>query len=150
MCLGIVLICLAGVSTRLPWVLGKVTASIEKPPVAFRSGKRNQRKPPKHCGAKPPGLASELALPSPRAWFKSPDLGNQPWQIQAFEEGLSGRLARLALVKNSFRTCLAPAKQRRGLAPAKHELPKLELELELILTHMTQKPVLRKQAQAVV
>ena len=29
-CLGAVLICLACVSTRLPWVLEKVTASVEK------------------------------------------------------------------------------------------------------------------------
>ena len=29
-CLGVVLICLACVSTRLPWVLNKVTASVEK------------------------------------------------------------------------------------------------------------------------
>ena len=31
MCLGAVLICLACVDTRLPWVLDKVTASVEKP-----------------------------------------------------------------------------------------------------------------------
>ena len=30
MCLGVVLICLACVITRLPWVLDKVTASVEK------------------------------------------------------------------------------------------------------------------------
>ena len=29
-CLGVVLTCLACVSTRLPWVLEKVTASVEK------------------------------------------------------------------------------------------------------------------------
>ena len=29
-CLGVVLICLACVSTRLPWVLDKATASVEK------------------------------------------------------------------------------------------------------------------------
>ena len=29
-CLGVVLICLACASTRLPWVLYKVTASVEK------------------------------------------------------------------------------------------------------------------------
>ena len=31
MCLGVVLICLACVSKRLPWVLGKVLASVDKP-----------------------------------------------------------------------------------------------------------------------
>ena len=30
MCLGVVLICLACVSTRLPWVLDKVAKSVEK------------------------------------------------------------------------------------------------------------------------
>ena len=30
MCLGVALICLACVSTRLPWVLDEVTASVEK------------------------------------------------------------------------------------------------------------------------
>ena len=30
MCLGVVLICLACVSTRLPWVLDKATAPVEK------------------------------------------------------------------------------------------------------------------------
>ena len=29
-CLGVVLICFASVNTRLPWVLDKVTASVEK------------------------------------------------------------------------------------------------------------------------
>ena len=29
-CLGVVLICLACVSTRLPWILDKATASVEK------------------------------------------------------------------------------------------------------------------------
>ena len=29
-CLGVVIICLACVSTRLPWVLDEVTASVEK------------------------------------------------------------------------------------------------------------------------
>ena len=51
MCLGVVLICLAYVSTRLPWILDKVTASVEKefgPSAVYGKSNRAADLPCKH------------------------------------------------------------------------------------------------------
>ena len=50
-CLGVVLICLACVSTRLPWALDKVTASVEKefgPSAVYGKSNRAANLPCKH------------------------------------------------------------------------------------------------------